>query len=114
MADDDNDGDHHHHHHNAESERIRRVGLMRRISEGVQLCVAEEHTALYRLIRREQPGVRISVNHNGAFVPLDILTTPVLERCHALVKHGIAQERKERLRLHRQTLLRVNLERQSR
>ena len=94
-------------------ESVRRIGLMRRISEGICLCVKPEHIALYRLIRTEQPDTHISVNSNGAFVPLDTLRTDVLERCYELVKHGLAQERKERLRQQQQTMLRVTLNRRT-
>ena len=75
---------------------------MQCIIEGISHCVPQEHLALYRLVRSMQPSAPFSTNANGVFIPLKHLRTDVLEECHRLVQHGIAQDNKERLRMHQQ------------
>ena len=77
---------------------MRRNGLMQNIADGLPRCVRREHCDIYRIIRTMQPSARFTVNHNGAFLSLQELRTDVLEVCHQLVQHGLAQERKERKR----------------
>lgn len=84
------------------TEQRRRIGLMQRITEGLPSCVEQELVALYRLIRNVQPPVPHTKNANGVFVPLNNLTTSVLEDCFRLIQHGLAQDRKERGRLQMQ------------
>lgn len=81
-----------------EDETVRRNGLMQNIADGLPKCVNNEHCDMYRTIRTMQPTAPFTTNHNGVFLSLLNLRTDVLECCHEVVQHGLAQERKERKR----------------
>lgn len=89
--------------------QLRRNGLIQRIMEGLPSCVIQEHKALYRLIRSKQPTAPYSINKNGVFIHLEHLRTDILEQCYSLIRHGLAQDEKERHRLHKQQLLRQKM-----
>lgn len=87
----------------------RRPAYMMYIVNGLPKCVHLEHIQLYRTIIEAQPDAPMTQNQNGVFVPLRGLDTAVLMQCYDLVRHGLAQGRKERRRISEQNTIRENM-----